>query len=113
MRLNGWQRLGVVASFVWLIGSGINLHRDIERHVQTETRRIQNVFEKCRDSVIDAGSVDFRHCTEGWAIQHKWIQRWDWQWVLEDMLVPLTVAWVAAALSVIAFRWVQSGFCQK
>jgi hypothetical protein len=46
MRLNGWQRIGIVASVVWAIGAPIYIDSAAE---QTASAAFSRYYEACRD----------------------------------------------------------------
>ena len=102
MRLNGWQRLGVIASIVWAVIGGF-LGDDIGIHAgDWASRALLACLEMGAqsDAVCDA---TFRHDFTAAVANH-------WYYAAFLGLGPIPVAWVIAYGLIGIWRWVVSGF---
>jgi hypothetical protein len=102
MRLNGWQRIGVIASAVWgiagwLIGNSIGLHGgDLA----------ESEFADCIASPITTGDACLAHFRTAYAagIDGHWLTAAFWA------VIPILLGWLAAWTIVALTRWVRRGF---
>ena len=102
MRLNGWQRIGVIASAVWgiagwLIGNSIGLHGgDLA----------ESEFADCIASPITTGDACLAHFRTAYAagIDGHWLTAAFWA------VIPILLGWLAAWAIVGLTRWGRRGF---
>jgi hypothetical protein len=103
MRLNGWQRLGVVASVVWALGGafwGNNLGLHEGDYVVTQ-------YQICTEGPLP---VDWNACSQAFArdwpaaISHRWA------YAAFFGLVPIPLGWLIVYGLRALVRWIQSGF---
>ncbi len=101
MRLNGWQRIGVVVSCLWAIG-GAFLGHDYGIHQG--------------DYVLRALARCLEHQTD-WDPCHQAFSR-DWPVAIADHwlyaavvgLIPIPLGWLGAYGGIALVRWIRSGF---
>lgn len=103
MKLNGWQRLGVVASVVWapigfLWGNSIGLHEG-DPAVASLKACMQ------RDE-------DWKLCQAVFSNEYPIEVQYHWWFAVVGMLLPIAFAWLVAWVSIKVFRWVRVGFAQ-
>jgi hypothetical protein len=103
MKLNGWQRIGVVVSILWAIGAAI-----FERKSQVDPVNEQFVIQlqQCSHPIAN-------ECFNLAAKQRSELIAWDFSGVsniLFASLGPIVVAWLTAYLAIKAFFWVKAGF---
>ena len=114
-KLNGWHRIGVLLSAVWIITvSGIAFY---EFYIVTHPRRCVFVYNS-----IPAGTV----WTEKTDAGGKPIKPWEYDWESDDsipkvrklkggvfasaLLLPLVGGWLLSISSVRSIKWVRDGF---
>ncbi len=105
-RLNGWQRLGIVASVAWAIGAwfyttqsfvmqAASVSREtIESCVNRQMDQGQSVSD-CPNEGLEARSLELLHKNETAAF---------------NALVPIAIAWLLVYIVVWIVRWVRRGF---
>ena len=107
MRLNGWQRIGIVASVIWAIGAPIYL----DSVAQNEAReRFKLSYGLCRDIPTN----DPNRCSERASQQADTVQRYrlltDKAIVAVVSLVPIALGWLLVYVLVGLGRWIRAGF---
>lgn len=103
MRLNGWQRIGVVLSMLWaVVVCGYAAYEYAQRGANTQIL-IQVTPDKApvvdkRGSVVD--HVEFKSGEPSLL----------WSRLLAAVIVPLLIAWAVAYVCALIVRWVAVGF---
>jgi len=131
--LNGWQRLGVIASVLWLAGGffwGVSLY------VSEQTAPVTSIYQLCMQvadqkqenyykqqaiaqeshtssRTADTWDADNAKCSSEFAAQYTAAVAGRWWAALGFALVPLLFAWGLAWLCVCLFRWVHAGFARQ
>ena len=101
MRLNGWQRIGIVASALWALTSplwGIRLGMEEADYAKVALS----------DCLAEHGNSDA--C---WQTFHKDLATGfyiHWVFVGLAAFVPIILGWVGAYITVKIVRWVRRGF---
>jgi len=116
MRLNGWQRIGVVLSIVWILvggfwGNSIALDAlggpvlTTYRHC-LETRSIQPDGTVPKDT-------DWGPCNV--AFQRDWPDavKNHWWYAAGFAFIPIPIAWLIVYALVALFRWIGAGFKKR
>ena len=107
MRLNGWQRIGIVASVVWTIGAPIYLDYSAE---QKAWEWFRASYELCRNNPGN----DPNRCREQASRQYDLVPRYrlftDGANVALVSLVPIVLGWLLAYALVYLVRWIRAGF---
>jgi hypothetical protein len=106
MQLNGWQRLGVIASIIWIIFAVMN---HLGNHDKLAISIYNSQFNACTIENMDVCSA---------AAQKNILENlkyWDAEKVdmALSVLIPLFLAWISAYLAVFLVRWVRSGFSKN
>ena len=110
MKLNGWQRIGVVLSIVWIIGAGIyQRHADIQRASDSAGF----AFRICSDNEQLKPEIDLDRCTKEIENSYKIWMVGSWGNVAFFAFVPMLLGWVAAYVLIRVWRWVKTGFKTK
>lgn len=122
MKINGWQRIGVVASLLWTLGSGVykrEIRLDSANHYQyAMTTGI------CRQIAKDAVAVDESRDEDAlnWKCNSEAINTAESMKALTGKSIlnilafsfpPVVAGWLLAYLSIMTFRWVRVGFVAK
>jgi hypothetical protein len=105
MRLSGWQRIGIVASVIWVIGGGF--WGNTVGLSQGEYVRL--AYEQCLHARIDTG----------WEPCHAKFEK-DWPEAIKDhwyyaaafAFIPIPLAWLVVWGMVSLVRWIRAGFTQ-
>lgn len=114
MRLNGWLRIGIVLSVIWMIGANYywigesasdnmkfsNGLRASRSHCQIEnsTRRYYNPNARQEECVTEE------------QITQAALTPLNFQFGLIYSIFYLVVAWLVIGVSYAAFRWIRKGF---
>ena len=102
MRLNGWQRIGVVLSVAWAIGAAVYV-----RNSKIETgRALASINYQLCTATEHTNSDCSRKLSEDLksAIEPYWVN------VAFYSLAPILAGWIVAYLILGIFRWVRRGF---
>ena len=117
MRLNGWQRLGVIVSFIWLpigfVGTAIWF-------VHAQTAPWEDTYHLCEMGVEQlqqqnpsaSGALfqDDQKCLNDFLKNTSESKGEQWWAGLVGALVPLFFFWGLAWVCVRLYRWVRAGF---
>jgi hypothetical protein len=108
MRLNGWQRIGIVASVIWAIGAPIYLDHSAE---QKATEWFGASYELCRNNP----SSDPNRCLELASRQYDLVERYSLLSANGAVaaLVPVGLGWLLAYALVYLVRWIRAGFAKQ
>ena len=113
MRLNGWKRIGIVGSVVWILGAGVYTHssemdrsfarigaaaaacdeHDIETVMTPDAR--EKAFHECEKIADDSLALALSNARFGAAVA---------------ALVPVPLGWGLIYLILFLVRWIQRGF---
>lgn len=106
MRLNGWQRIGIVLSVLWFFvggfwGNGIGLH---------EGDWAMNAYIFCLDHDTEPGMQTATQCSATFDKQWPEAIKYHWWEALIVAVVPIPIAWLLAYFGIWLFRWIRKGF---
>lgn len=103
MRLNGWQRIGIVLSILWAIGAAI-----YERQTQIDsgTYIATRGFAIC----IEPASADHDKCYSKLSDDLSRSIEPHWGNVAFYALAPVLAGWLVAYVLLWVVRWVRRGF---
>jgi hypothetical protein len=107
MRVNGWQRIGIIASIIWALGAGIYTHNaDVER----AQGFAKYAYKVCSDGKSLKHDSDLSSCErERQANLATWMVG-DAGNVAFAALVPIPLGWIAAYILVYVGRAQVVGF---
>jgi hypothetical protein len=96
-RLNGWQRIGIVVSVLWAIGSSITalISMPSRAYYRPALRLVP----------LDGGKV--KQIPEIWVPPEGRRQREIW---VALVFVPILLGWIFTYAAIGAFRWIAAGF---
>ena len=110
MRLNGWQRIGIIASVVWAIGAPIYLDHAAE---QKAWEWFRASYEICRSNPGNDGNT----CSEMASRAYDNVSRYrffaDTGNVAFVSLVPIVLGWLLAYALVYLVGWIRAGFTPR
>jgi hypothetical protein len=104
MRLNGWQRIGIVASVIWAIGAPIYW----DQAAQTEANaKFSFWYNLCRDGnrSSDECNEQARHMSD--LVPRYYLGSANGAFI---GLVPIPLGWLLAYALVYLGRWIRAGF---
>ena len=109
MRLNGWQRLGIVASVIWAIAGPFYI---VDRAEKSALEHFSSTYSICIDA--HPTDADPKRCTdEAKAAYEAWFDpmaKAGYGYWAARAFVPLVVAWLLAYALVYLVRWIALGF---
>jgi hypothetical protein len=107
MRLNGWQRVGIVLSVLWALGVWVYMDAIGEQAAQKAMTDWNNV---CTERKLTQNELDLKSCIDT-AVKLAEYKRADWSGVpLITALVPIPVVWLLVYIVVWTMRWIRRGF---
>ena len=107
MKLNGWQRVGVVLSVLWVIGAAsITRRNDIDR----AGKAAGLAYHLCVDTPTFREKLYFSVCNKD--SQRAWDVSLEGSWpgVVFVSLAPIPIFWGFAYLLLGVWRWIRRGF---
>jgi hypothetical protein len=106
MRLNVWQRIGVVASFAWALGGGIHQWvADVNRASEFSSL----TYRTCSELRADAHDYNFAPCTAQSLKDYKTFLAGSWEDATFTALAPIPLAWLLAYAAIGIVKWVLAG----
>jgi hypothetical protein len=103
MRLNGWQRIGIVVSVVWILG--------ISGWLWYSIREEQNVTAEIHLSTcLDLPTSNPDTCQSNWVKEIRTYRRDLCGFDLAFSLVPVLLSWASVYGVLWIVRWVRDGF---
>jgi hypothetical protein len=105
MRLGGWQRIGIVASLIWVIGAGFYQHQSDVDEAASEALSVQ---QRCTIAYANAAAEG--KCGQvALAMQDLYMTK-DLKNVVFVALLPILPVWLLAYGVSGIFRWIRAGF---
>jgi hypothetical protein len=113
-RLNGWQRIGIILSVIWIIGGGFLIHGTVKDELQRDADWQWGVVAKLSSPdqlAVKAG--DYSKMSDSGRLMVKAsigseVNTWTAVWIF----VPLLLAWLLVYALVGLVQWVRAGFRQ-
>ena len=106
MRVNGWQRIGVVLSVLWAIGAAIYVR---SAQVKNADSLFQMEFSACLNERI----ATIKACSDKVSLQNAMDATAYWPDVAFFAFAPVIAGWLMAFITLKIFRWVKVGFSKK
>jgi hypothetical protein len=101
--LNGWQRIGIVVSIVWVIGGFLwGNYVSIEQNAQPAVEHYQTCLSLHSDKKPD--------CAQRFGTEYEEAIKYHWLEAATFALVPIPVAWLLIWALVAIVRWIGHGF---
>jgi hypothetical protein len=100
-KLNGWKRIGILASLTWMVCAGIHTcNSGVESSVAVASLMSNDCVKIKPLAECEAREQDFLSATE----------RGDEEWAALVAIVPVPFGWGAVYLALFLVRWVKDGF---
>jgi len=116
MRLNGWQRIGLVLTICWIVGGGLWVNGMV---IDAMGANVRSELQRCLDarSIQPDGTVpkdtDWGLCTRRFDAEFIPAVANHWTYAIVYTLVPIPLAWgLVYALAGLG-RWIAVGFRQS
>ena len=113
MRLNGWQRIGVVASVCWFVGGGLWINGLVGDYlgapVVAELRRCLEARSIQPDGTIPA-DTDWGPCNKQFQVAFPIAVAGHWFYAAVYALIPIPIVWLIVWGLVALGRWIRAGF---
>jgi hypothetical protein len=107
LKLNGWQRLGMVASITWgIVGYMHQRNTDFHREVAAQSV----VYQACSDTAAMRGNFDFSGCAADASRLDSALSTDALGNALVFAFGPIVLGWVVTYLAIFVFGWVRRGF---
>jgi hypothetical protein len=105
-KLNGWKRVGIVVSILWILAAGIYTHGFAEKRDSD----IHNTFvQECLapPRMKEALYTDCIKGADDWALG---AYRYEWIEAAGVAFVPVPLGWALVYLALLLARWTRRGF---
>lgn len=115
MRLNGWQRLGVIASIFWAIGGGIWINHLVIGSMSTH---VTDWYETCRRAPHPEGphvpfEATLEACSANFLKDYPISIANHGLYAAAYTALSILIGWATAYAILAIGRWVQRGFAQS
>jgi hypothetical protein len=122
MKINGWQRIGIVASLLWALGAGVSEKKRTDevaiKHSLYVTQNLCLPIAK-KTVTVDGPETEIdlylkcviethKEADSRMALTGESILK-----LLPFSVVPVVAGWLLAYLSIMTFRWIRVGFVAK
>lgn len=107
MRLNGWQKIGIVLSILWAIGAGIHTSNDA---VEQAHKFVNFAYKVCKDGKMVADDADLSSCEKEKALKAETLMKGSYKNVAFASLVPIPFGWLAGFILLYVARVQVAGF---
>jgi|SRR5258708_9983545 hypothetical protein len=101
MSLNGWQRIGIVVSIVWLIGGGLwgnSVGLSQGDHVSQALAQCLAAF------------TDWAPCSARFEKDWPEAVKYHWHYAAAFALIPIPLGWLVCWGLLNLVRWIRAGF---
>jgi hypothetical protein len=111
IKINGWQRIGIVCSGAWVIFIAVLVGIDYSRvgdDRSYEGRYLElGLSDRCLEALMPGGSDK---SLEGCSQEGVVLTKIHLKQILIDAFAPMVVMWIAFYLIVYAINWIAAGF---
>ncbi|MGA8086709.1 MAG: hypothetical protein WCA10_05335 [Terracidiphilus sp.] len=118
-RLNGWQRIGVVASVVWAL-YGLYLvdysYEEAKEAAKGEYRDCIQLADPSSGAARPSKGMklsDIQHCVDAEGARNDAARDDAYGEFIEISVLPIPLGWLAVYGLVVLFRWIRAGFSAK
>jgi hypothetical protein len=113
MRLHGWQRIGIVASILWLVAGGLWINSLV---IDDLGKFVVAAYSRCPESrsIQPDGSIpadtDWGPCNRKFNADWPVALKNHWTITAAYTLIPIPLAWLIIYGLVALVRWIKAGF---
>jgi hypothetical protein len=110
-RLNGWQRIGIVASILWAISTAVYLNLWYWEHAYESAARLA---KSCENIAPEYRAQEDKDC---WHSYPKNIALYMnglgfWHDYMPFSLMPILLGWIIAYVVIAVVKWIKRGFAK-
>lgn len=106
MKLNRWQRIGVVLSVVWALGAA---YYERNSQVGRGQKWMEISSQNCQDSNALAKDIPKKDCSKEWEKDFQIFMAPKWEGIAFISLAPIPIGWGMAFLLIRIYRWIKAG----
>lgn len=107
LHLNGWQRVGIVASVLWVIGGSL-AGRDAD--IRRASAMYSATYGICTQAEELRSNYDFSGCSKQASEAYEVQLKGSWEHVAVVSFGTVILAWPLAYMLIGIWRWVKRGF---
>jgi hypothetical protein len=105
--MNGWQRIGVILSVLWILGGGFyQRSSDMQRAGDMGGFAVRT----CMETQKLKSSYDFSRCSDEFDKTFRVFAEPSWGNVAIVAFAPVPIAWLLVYIAVWLTRWIRRGF---
>jgi hypothetical protein len=115
MRLNGWQRIGLVLSIIWFLVGGFWGNKIALDEAGTRTSsQLDHCVAQNKLRLGEYGPYDqvWTPCWDEWSTNFMRNAEGHWWVALSVGLIPIPIGWVLVYALAYLGRWIRAGFKQ-
>lgn len=105
MRLNGWQRIGLVLSVLWVLGAAIHVRNE---QVNAADKLFQSQYRMCLEQADPV-----KNCGDTVSLQTAMDATAYWSDAAFYAFGPVIAGWLIVLIAIRTLRWVSDGFSKK
>jgi len=109
-RLNGWQRIGVIASIVWAFGAFIHVN---SWYADESTKYAISMVKSCEAAAPEYREPGIKDCWSSYQANVALDREGFWADAAIVSLIPIPVGWLTVYLILGLLRWIKAGFARK
>ena len=102
MRLNGWQRIGIVASVIWAVGGYLQM--------MGERNWASRMFDLCLSIPSPGGADNWSKCRQEYERDFPQAFKDKQTEAVLVALVPIPIGWLVVYMVIWVVRWIRRGF---
>ncbi len=102
MKLNRWQRIGVVISILWILGSAIYVRN---AQVDVATSSAQYIQKMC----LEMEGAQSEDCSKEFHKNYVDFLRPNWSDIALTAFAPVVLGWLLVLIIIRVFRWIKAG----
>jgi hypothetical protein len=114
VKVNGWKRIGVIASVVWILGAGAHTY---DSEIDSASKGIASIHVACDSNLAgktgDARDVGFNECNKQASEMLAEANTNAWFSAALIAFVPVPLGWGFTYLVLFLVRWVRRGFMRS
>ncbi len=111
VKLNGWKRIGIIASVVWILGAG---GRTYDSGIENASKVIASTHVECDSNLAgktgDAWTIGFNKCNK--QADDSIVEATTNAWLGAALIafVPVPLGWGFTYLVLFLVHWIRRGF---
>lgn len=106
MKLNGWKRIGIVTSVVWILGAGLYTYEAVS---ESDIKAAVSAALAC-ENYIASGVTTLEECDKRKTDYLAETFPDEWREAAIVAFVPVPLGWGFVYLVLSLMRWIQRGF---